>query len=85
LSDVDGLYADKDDASSLIRIVDNLVDYKHLAGDAESANGTGGMLTKFEAAKIAISNGLEMYIANGRQEDVIARTLAGEVGTHFAG
>lgn len=85
LSDVDGLYADKDDASTLIRGVNNLSDYEYLAGGAESANGTGGMLTKFEAARIAQEAGITMWIANGRADNAIQRALDGEVGTRFVG
>jgi glutamate 5-kinase len=83
LSDVHGVYRDMDDPSSVIPEIDNIARYEHLAGDAESENSTGGMLTKFGAAKIATPAGVEMWIAHGKTEDVIARAFSGEVGTHF--
>ncbi len=83
LSDVDGVYANIDDHSSVIKIIDDLSQYKHLAQDAIHHNGTGGMVTKFLAAEIAKASGIDMWIANGRADDSIRRTLSGEIGTHF--
>jgi glutamate 5-kinase len=83
LSDIDGVYEDKNDASTIIREIDNVEAHKHLAGGAGSTNGTGGMLSKFAAAKLANYNGIEMWIANGRDNSAIQRVLAGEIGTKF--
>lgn len=83
LSDVHGLYRDRSDSNSLIRVVNNLVDHEHLAGNTESSNGTGGMKTKFNAAKIAGEAGVTMWIANGRTENAIQRAVAGNIGTGF--
>ncbi|HEV2402629.1 MAG TPA: hypothetical protein VGS08_00320 [Candidatus Saccharimonadales bacterium] len=83
LTDVDGVYADKDDPSSIIRQIDDIDAYEQLAGGAGSANGTGGMVTKFAAARIAMEHGIPMWIANGKTEDVIQLALRGEAGTGF--
>lgn len=84
LSDIDGLYEDRRDPSSVIRLVNNIDDYQHLAGDAGSANGTGGMASKFKAVRIANQSGIEVYLANGRTTNAIQKTLDGEIGTKFA-
>lgn len=84
LSDIDGVYADIEDAGSVIRRIDNIDEYAHLAGGTNGEYGTGGMITKFAAARIATASGVDMWIANGRAEQVIERALAGEIGTHFA-
>ena len=83
LTDVDGLYRDINDRDSLIKIVDDLSQYEHLAGEAGTDGGTGGMRTKFAAAAIACAAGVNMWIANGREDDVIQRALSGETGTLF--
>ncbi len=83
LSDVHGLYRDKHDARTLIRTVDDIASYRHLAGGAGSANGTGGMKTKFDAARIATEAGVTMWIANGRTDDAIQFALQGKIGTEF--
>lgn len=53
------------------------------AGDG-SDFGTGGMLTKLQAAKIATAAGIDMVITNGCQAENITEVLAGrKVGTWF--
>lgn len=84
LSDIDGVYEDINNKDSVITTIDNIDAYRHIAGGAGSANGTGGMASKFNAAKIATENGVEMYIANGRTAWAIERTLNGEIGTQFS-
>jgi glutamate 5-kinase len=84
LSHVDGVYENPDDPNSvIISRIENIEDYRHLAGDTSDPNGTGGMATKFNAAFVVNKHGIDMWVANGREEDVIIRTLNGEVGTHF--
>ena len=58
-------------------------EHEHLAGDTDGVHGKGGMKTKFEAASIAIGSGVEMWVANGRTENVIQFALDGKAGTHF--
>jgi glutamate 5-kinase len=55
-----------------------------LAGGAGTTVGTGGMLTKIQAAQLASRSGVTTIIAGGTEPDVLARILAGEqVGTRF--
>lgn len=83
LSDVYGVYAEVGDANSVIATISDLSQYEHLAQDTNSQNGTGGMITKFAAAKIACSSNVATWVTNGRTENAIRRTLNGEIGTHF--
>ena len=88
LSDIDGLYtADpaKDAAARLVpevrEITDALMD---TASGAGSSRGTGGMLTKLTAGRIALAAGADMYIVNGRNPDVLYDLTEGKpAGTHF--
>ena len=88
LSDIDGLYtADprKDPEAKLIARV-NRVDetLTELAGGSGSSQGTGGMVTKLQAAKICLSCGCDMVIANGNEPENLYRILDGcQVGTLF--
>ncbi len=55
-----------------------------LAGDSRSGLGTGGMVTKLQAATVARRAGAEVIIADGGQPDVLLRLVAGEpLGTYF--
>ncbi|PSO48303.1 MAG: glutamate 5-kinase [Cyanobacteria bacterium SW_9_44_58] len=54
------------------------------AGKSGSPWGTGGMVTKLAAARIATSAGVKTVITHGNQPHNIHRILAGEfLGTHF--
>ena len=89
LSDIDGLYtADPHthpDAVLLHRItkVDDTV--RELAGVSSTEQGTGGMVTKLQAAEICLGCGCNMVIANGNNPDNLYAILDGkEIGTLFA-
>ena len=54
------------------------------AGAAGSHRGTGGMVTKLQAAELATSAGIDVIIAAGDAPDVILRAAAGDaIGTLF--
>lgn len=54
------------------------------AGDTSAALGTGGMITKLQAADLARRSGARVVIAPGGEPDIILRIAAGEaVGTCF--
>lgn len=73
LSDVDGLI-DKD--KRVIRIVDEITpQIKALACPTDKKTCVGGMITKIEAAKIAMDSGIPCVIANGRTNDIVASVL----------
>lgn len=54
-------------------------------GGSVSGLGTGGMVTKLQAADLARHGGTAVVIANGSAENVIIRLVHGEsIGTHFS-
>jgi glutamate 5-kinase len=70
LSDVDGLYTAPPGASVNARKLEEVTDItpeiEAMAGDVGSELSKGGMVTKIEAAKIAVAAGTHMVIASGR-------------------
>ena len=42
-----------------------------LAGDSSSKVGTGGMITKLQAAQIVTKANCDMVIANGKNPDIV--------------
>ena len=89
-SDIDGLYtADphKCDDAKLITYVDKIDDnIIALAGGKGTEFGTGGMITKLEAAKICMSCGCDMIITNGNNPASLYDIVDGKnVGTKFSG
>lgn len=90
LTDINGLYtADPhtDPDAKLISIAHEVnEDLLALAGGSAGSLGTGGMLTKLEAAKICLNCGCDMIIANGSNAGNLYDILAGKpVGTTFTG
>lgn len=88
LSDIDGLFTDdphKNPDAKLIGVVEDMTsEIQQMAKDAQSGLGTGGMITKFQAATIANSSGCDMVIANGKDVGVLLDIISGEdVGTLF--
>jgi glutamate 5-kinase len=88
LSDIQGLYtADprKDHAARLIREVGEITPaIESLAGGVGSKMGSGGMITKIQAARIASHSGVFTVLTSPAEKDIILRIMAGEqVGTVF--
>ena len=88
LSDVDGLYNGDprlDNSCELIEEVAAITDeIEKLAGGTHGYCGSGGMRSKIEAAKIAMSSGVRMVIANASRPNVIVDVVNGEnIGTRF--
>ena len=88
LSDIEGLYTSnpsKDKNAKLLYEVPHITEnVEKAAGGAGSKHGTGGMLTKIQAAKIVVSSGIAMVIASGKEKNVFERILDGEsIGTLF--
>jgi glutamate 5-kinase len=54
------------------------------ASTSKDELGTGGMITKLQAADLARRSGTNVVIASGTEPDAILRTAKGEtIGTHF--
>jgi glutamate 5-kinase len=88
LTDIGGLYtADphrRPDAKLIPEVKTIDAKIEHLAADTPSKVGTGGMIAKVEAAKLATASGVTVVIADGRDPDVILKVASGEaIGTRF--
>ncbi len=88
LSDIDGLY-DKDphkyDDATIIPVVECIDEtILRCADTAGTKLGTGGMITKIQAAQIATEAGVDMVIANGKHPKVLYDIIEGkQCGTTF--
>ncbi|MFA5117925.1 MAG: glutamate 5-kinase [Candidatus Omnitrophota bacterium] len=83
LSDVDGLL-DRDKA--VIPVVEEITaKIKGLACPTQKKTCVGGMVTKIDAAKIAVESGIPCVIANGRRKNIIELAVKdpGAYGTLF--
>ena len=70
LSDVDGLM---DTEKKVIGVVDSINSrVKGLAEPSSRKTSVGGMITKIDAAKIAVDSGITCVIANGNRKDIIS-------------
>ena len=90
LSDIDGLFTDdpnKNPNAKRISVVDEITkEIETLAGNRGSVLGTGGMITKINAAKLVTQNGIDMIIANGRNPEILYDIINGEgICTRFMG
>ncbi len=81
LSDIDGLYTSNpavDPDAVRLEIIEEITDeIEALAGDKGSHLGTGGMITKIKAARMATENGIDMVIANGKNPEVLYDIVEG--------
>lgn len=90
LSDIDGLY-DADprthpDARLIHRVQAITPELRSMAGGTGTWRGTGGMVTKLNAAQLAMEAGIDMVIANGKYPQAVYDIAAGaDVGTRFLG
>ena len=89
LTDVDGLMqlgppGSKDSAGSVIPLVEEISPELKALALGPSEGGRGGMLTKLDAAEIAMQAGGVAVIANGRKPDTLDHIFEGEpTGTVF--
>jgi glutamate 5-kinase len=88
LSTVEGLHEDFEHKGRASRVLDEVEDIDAriamLATGDKSDAGSGGMVTKLEAARMVTASGEAALIAGGKLPDVIARIFAGEkIGTLF--
>ncbi len=88
LSDIDGLYTDdprENKDAKLITCVEEIDEHLfRMAKSSTSSVGTGGMITKISAARIATASGADMVISNGDNVHNINDILQGkDIGTLF--
>lgn len=88
LSDIDGLY-DRDprldaDARHIPEVSALTDEVRAMAGKPRPGYSSGGMVTKLEAARIAVGAGCAMIISDGRADNPIRRLESGERHTRFA-
>ncbi|NVK24819.1 MAG: glutamate 5-kinase [Gammaproteobacteria bacterium] len=87
-TDVNGLYdrnpTTNPDAKLFSVVTEISPELYDMAGGVTSAVGTGGMLTKIEAAEKSTAHGIDTYIINGFQQESFSKLLQGlNPGTHF--
>lgn len=89
LSVIDGLYDrdPKDPGAQVIPLVEHWNEtLRGLAAETKSSRGTGGMVTKLEAVRMATSGGGHVIIANGTDRTVLDKVREShDVGTLFLG
>jgi glutamate 5-kinase len=89
LTDVDGLMqrgpsGSKDAAGSVISLVEEISPELKALALGPSEGGRGGMLTKLDAAEIAMQSGGVAVIANGKKQGTLDQIFSGEaIGTVF--
>ena len=81
LSDVNGLY---DKSKNIVKTVNRLDEKIYsLVENSKNSYGSGGILTKLDAAKICMNSGCHMFLANGSIENPLKRMVNEKTFTHF--
>lgn len=89
LSDIDGLFTDNPKENPQAELIENVKEldehFLHMAKSTSGSDfGTGGMVTKLNAAFIATYSGADMIIANGKDVGILHRIMEDDfVGTVF--
>lgn len=76
LTSVDGLLPP--DGGEIVREVENVEEVLSYANEGKGRFAIGGMASKLQAVKLAVEEGVETVIANGRQPGRLAEIVAGE-------
>ncbi|MEO0795638.1 MAG: glutamate 5-kinase [Verrucomicrobiota bacterium] len=76
---------DRGGTEKIIPVIEKISpEIEALAGGSESVTGTGGMVTKLEAARVATMSGAAVFIGNGKSPDILIELLEGRApGTLF--
>ena len=89
MSDIDGFYNGNPtlETSEIIPVIEEITDeIRNCAGGEGTRRGTGGMITKLNAAELVCNNGIDMIITNGNKPDNLYKIIEGQsVGTLFKG
>ena len=82
-SDVDGLY-DKSKRKKILKNIEH-IDNKitSLIEKTKNNYGSGGIITKLDAAKICMNSGCHMFLANGKKDNPISNMIKNEKFSHF--
>ncbi len=86
LTDVDGFYMESESGEPVLvqEIKEITPEIRNAAGHPSTQLGTGGMITKIQAAEITTHAGIPMKIVHGRKEGLIKAAATGEkIGTTF--
>lgn len=88
LTDIDALYdcdPKQNENAQRIKIVEEITpEIEAMAGKAGSKFSVGGMATKIAAAKLCVTNGVDMVVADGSDATIIEKVIDGDdVGTLF--
>ena len=88
LSDVDGVYSANPQPDPQARLLPEIAEVtpevEAICGGAGTMRGTGGMLTKMAAARMAMNSGIVMVIASGGRDGVVQSIIDGRpIGTLF--
>lgn len=86
LTDVDGFYMKNEEGIPYLvpEIREITKEIWEAAGHPSTQLGTGGMITKIQAAEICFDAGIQMVIVNGRKPGLIKAAVQGEkIGTIF--
>lgn len=88
LTDTDGLYSGdprKDAEAERIEYVSEITpEIERISGAVGSSRGTGGMRSKIDAVKIAVTSGVPVFICNAEEKGVLEKALANSAkGTYF--
>lgn len=91
LTDQPGLYTADPRANPEAQLVEEIATREispelwRAAGGSETGLGTGGMITKLQAADLARRSGAACVIASGKEPSVLLRIIEGErIGTYFS-
>lgn len=90
LTDIEGLYDADPRQTAEARLLEHVAELSEqvvsAAGGSGSAVGSGGMVTKIDAARALMSSGIPMVVCDGRRPGVVIDAVAGaQVGTRFEG
>jgi len=90
LSDIDGFYNGNPKECSDYVLIDTVTEItdkeREFAGGQGSSMGTGGMVTKLNAAEMVTNSGIHMVLANGADPLIMLDILKGvNIGTLFVG
>lgn len=81
-SDIDGLYDKNPFANQDAKLIEEVVDLetvKKYIDESKSELGTGGMMTKIQAAQICKKHQIEMWIVNGGKNNFLVDALGAQI------